>query len=114
MIIAPGTRFEGPRRVPLASIVDPSTRRISPRWLTQYWRDLTTPGRERHDLGVLLLSPRPDDPGRYTIEDGRHRYYASLFAGRRDVLALILLTEPGQPGYATAPENDTGSEEMVA
>ena len=102
MIVVKGTRSRV-ARVPIGQIVDPSTRRVSVRWLAQYWRDLTARGHEQYDIGVLLLSPRTD--GRYTILDGRHRYYASLFAGRSHVLALILV-EPGQTGYEQATADD--------
>ena len=86
-MIAPGTTFAGPLRIPLSQIVDPSTRRVSVRWLLQYWRELVHPEYAQHDADPIRLSPRAD--GRYTIEDGRHRFYATLLAQRCDILALI-------------------------
>lgn len=104
-MIAPGTRFRV-ARLPLARIVCTMVERRYPGRVRRYAKMLT----ERPDEDVLInVQPLPG--GYYGVLDGHHRFIASLLSGRADVLALVV-TEPGQPGYAEA--TDDGNGEMVA
>lgn len=43
--------------------------------------------------GFLSVVPSDTHPGMYTLLDGYHRYCASIMAGRRDALCVIIEEE---------------------
>lgn len=91
-MIEPGTTWEGPLRIPLDRIIVTQHERRYPERILHYWRLLIDPANAQKDVGPpLILAPYGVDArgDLWTIVDGHHRYYASIMAQRRDLLALI-------------------------
>lgn len=42
------------------------------------------------DVDPLIVTPSGRYPGLYTVWNGRHRFCASIIAGREDVLCLVV------------------------
>jgi hypothetical protein len=41
------------------------------------------------DVDPLIVQPNPDFPGMYAIINGKHRFTASIVAGRKDALCVV-------------------------
>lgn len=105
-MIVPGTRF-AVAEVPIERIVVTETGQSRyPLRVTHYVGLLSDPAHQDNFAGLVHLAPygmhardRGELPRRmYTLLDGHHRYVASIIAGRKTILALILV-EPGWPEY---------------
>ncbi len=41
------------------------------------------------DVDPLIVQPNPAFPGMYAVQNGKHRFTASIVAGRKDVLCVV-------------------------
>lgn len=105
-MITPGTRFEGPVRIPLDHLTVAFQADYYPEAVARYYERLTDPANPHDDVLIhvtpvgTIHAPEGLLPV-YRVIDGRHRYIASLLAGRRDVLALVI-HEPSANARLTA------------
>lgn len=94
-MIAPGTRFIGPVRVPLELLTVAPQAIYYPDVVERYRQRLTDPEHPGDDVLIYVepcgWSDTQDAPNMpiLRVVDGRHRYLASILAGRRDLQALI-------------------------
>jgi hypothetical protein len=99
-VIRPATRFRI-ARVPLAQIVITT---VEPRYqkrMSEYAKRLTDAPDEDVLIALGIAGVTTAGLPLYYVQDGRHRFLASLLAGRPDVLGLIHY-EPGDHGYDEA------------
>lgn len=48
------------------------------------------------DVDPIIVKPLDGHSGLYAIQNGKHRYAASIMAGRKDVMAIIVEDVPQQ------------------
>jgi hypothetical protein len=74
-------------RLPLSSLVVQETVSCFPVKFNIYLGLLTE--HPDQDVDPIIVKPLDGHPGLYCIQNGKHRYAASIIAGRPDVLAVI-------------------------
>jgi hypothetical protein len=47
-------------------------------------------GNPDQDVDPLVVIPSPTHSGMFTVKNGKHRYCASIMAGRPDVLCIVV------------------------
>jgi hypothetical protein len=46
------------------------------------------------DVDPLIVAPLPKYPGLFVVCNGKHRFVASIMAGRRDVICVVVEEKP--------------------
>ena len=78
-------------RLPISRLCVLETASCFPEKFSIYLDLLTS--RPHEDVDPLIVRPLRSFPGMYAIENGKHRFAASIMAGRHDALCVIVEDE---------------------
>ena len=90
-MIAQGARVHI-ERIPLARLL---VQEVKPRYVSMvllYVEQLLM--RPHDDAGLIRVFPSKAHPGLFVIDDGHHKFCASIIAGRTDALCVVIEEEP--------------------
>ena len=76
------------RRLPLSCLVVTETASCWPGKFMTYLGLLQD--NPDQDVDTLIVAPLPKYPGLFVVCNGKHRFAASIMAGRSDVLAVVV------------------------
>ncbi len=76
------------RRLPLSYLQILETNSCFPEKFATYLQLLQD--NPEQDVDPLIVAPSKMHPGMFTIQNGKHRYTASIMAGRKDILCVVV------------------------